>query len=622
MARRDFSATSGSERPGRLALVGLILAPLLVGGILAWALATPTAGLDRITAAIVNEDEPVTLNGQTVPLGRQFAAGLMAAQEPAQPTPTASTAPSSVPATPSFTWVLTNPDDAAAGLASGEYAAVVTIPKGFSADATSYSGPAAQARQAAITVTTTPASAWLDPALTSVVAEHATAELNRQLIEQYLNGVYTGFNTLSTQIGEAADGAVQLASGAKDTATGAAQVSTGAADLSEGLDSLASGAADLAAGLSRLASSSARLPADTAALARAAVDVSAGTERVARAVDRATARLAVVVDLLCQTPGPLCDRADNALDELKRADEQVTALSVGARIVKAGNADLAQAMPGLVQGIDGADSGAGEVSKGAGASSTGAQALAGGAAEVAGGTAQVDAGAAQLSSGLAEATEQIPTYTEDDIKTLSTVVSQPVTAEQDAIAPGLQSAPLFTAVALWIGGFAIALAFQAVPARRLFTSAATGRIAGRAVLPGVVIGALQGLVVAAVVLGSVAVTPVEWLAFTAAALGVGAVFALANLGLAAAFGGAGRLVAVALGLLALAAGLSGTVPPVIEGLSGPLPTTHGLDALRGTLTGDAAGVWSSLGVLAIIAAIAFVLVYAGVAARRAPSVRR
>ncbi len=45
MGRRDFSATSGSERPGRLALIGLVLVPLLVGGILAWALATPTAGL-------------------------------------------------------------------------------------------------------------------------------------------------------------------------------------------------------------------------------------------------------------------------------------------------------------------------------------------------------------------------------------------------------------------------------------------------------------------------------------------------------------------------------------------------------------------------------------------------
>ena len=65
--------------------MGLAVVPLLVSGLLAWALATPTNDLDRITAAIVNDDVPVTIDGQTVPLGRQFAAGLMAAQEPAQP---------------------------------------------------------------------------------------------------------------------------------------------------------------------------------------------------------------------------------------------------------------------------------------------------------------------------------------------------------------------------------------------------------------------------------------------------------------------------------------------------------------------------------------------------------
>lgn len=618
MARRDFSATSGSERPGRLALLGLLVVPLLVGGFLAWALSAPATNLDRITAAVVNEDEPVTLNGQTVPLGRQLAAGLLAAQEPPQPLASPGATPPPGTDSPSFTWVLTNADDAASGLASGTYAAVVTIPKSFSADATSYSGPAAQARQAAITVQTTPASAWVDPTLTAVVAEQATAAINRELIEQYLDGVYTGFNTLSTQIGQAADGAAQLATGAKDAASGAAQVSDGAAQLADGLDALAAGAADLAGGLSRLSSSSARLPADTAALARGAAEVSAGVTRIARAIDRATARLAVVVDALCGTPGPLCDRAGDALAELERADAQTAALSAGARAVRDGNAALARVMPRLVDGIDTADSGAAQLSAGARQSSSGAGTLAGGAAELADGTAQVDSGAAALSSGLAEATDQIPTYTADDIATLSSVVSQPVQAQQDARTPGLQSAPLFTMIALWFGGFAIALAFQAVPPRRLLTSASSGRIAGRAVLPGALLGAGQGLLVGAAVLGSVAVTPGEWLAFVGVAVGVGAVFALANLGLAAAFAGIGRAVALAIGLVALAAGLSGTVPPVVAAVAAPLPTTQALGALRSTLTGDVPGALGTLSLLALVAVLAFVLVYAGVAARRSP----
>ncbi|HET8926572.1 MAG TPA: hypothetical protein VFN24_01930 [Microbacterium sp.] len=621
MPRRDFSATSGAELPGRLALVGLVVVPLLVSGLLAWALATPASDLDRVTAAIVNDDVPVTVDGQTVPLGRQFAAGLMAAQEPAQPVAGATPAPGqAAPAT--FTWVLTNGDDAAAGLAAGRYAAVVTVPATFSADATSYSGPAASARQATLRVQTTPASAWLDPAITAVVTQQAAAALNRGLITSYLGGVYDGFNTISDQIGDAADGAAQLSTGASQAADGTAQVASGAADLAAGLQDLASGAADLAAGLGRLSSSSAGLPTDTEALARGSAAVSTGVEDIARRIDRATAQLTVVVDLLCDTPGPLCTRAQTALDQLDSADEKVSALSVGARAVKDGNAALARAMPPLVAGIDDAAAGGQGVSSGADASQTGAETLSAGAAEAADGSAQVDDGAQQLASGLGDASQQIPTYSASDIATLSSVVAQPVLVDQDASGPGLQSAPLFAALALWAGGFASALAFQAVPSRRLMSGVSSGRIAGAALRPVVLLGAVQGLIVAPVVLGSVSAGPAEWLAFTASAIGIGVVFATVNLGLAALLGGLGRLIAVVFGLLTLAVGLSGTVPPVVSAIAGPLPSTHGLALLRATLTGDAATGWTMIGLLVLAGALAFGLVWGAVGSRRSVPLHR
>lgn len=615
MPRRDFSATSGAERPGRLALVGLATVPLLVSGVLAWALAAPASNLDRITAAIVNDDQPVTVDGQAVPLGRQFAAALMAAQEPAQPTDGAT--PAATPTPPAtFTWVLTNGDDAAQGLSAGRYAAVVTVPASFSADATSYSGPASQARQATLRVQTTPASAWLDPAITAVVTEQAAAALNRQLIQSYLGGVYDGFNTIGENIANAAGGADQLAAGAAQTADGTAQVATGASDLSAGLEELAAGAAELTAGIDRLASASAGLPADTAALARGAAAVAAGVEEIARRIDRATVELTVLVDLLCGTPGPACSRAQTALDQLDAAAGQVTALSAGARAVRDGNAALARAVPPLVSGIDDAAAGAQGVSSGAGASLEGAATLSAGAAAAAGGSAQVADGAQELAAGLDDAAQQIPTYSASDIATLSTVVAQPVLIDQDAAGPGVQSAPLFAALALWAGGFAAALAFQAVPSRRLLTGVSSGRIAAAALAPVVLLGAVQGLIVAPVVLGSASASPASWVAFTASAIGIGAVFAAVNLGLAAAFGGAGRLIALACGLLTLAAGLSGTVPPVVAAAAAPLPSTHGLSLLRATLTDDTATAWAAVGLLLVASAVAIGFVWSGVAARR------
>src|SRR5690606_24301798 len=62
-------------------LVGLVLVPVLVAAGLV--LATWKAGdrLDQVTAAVVNLDEGAEIDGQTVPLGRQLAAGIVDADE-------------------------------------------------------------------------------------------------------------------------------------------------------------------------------------------------------------------------------------------------------------------------------------------------------------------------------------------------------------------------------------------------------------------------------------------------------------------------------------------------------------------------------------------------------------
>ena len=230
--------------------------------------------------------------------------------------------------------------------------------------------------------------------------------------------------------------------------------------------------------------------------------------------------------------------------------------------VAAGNAELADAMVPLVAGIDESAAGAGDVAAGAAQASSGAESLSTGAQSLADGAAQVDTGASQLADGLTSAVEQIPTYTDDDITTLSSVVSQPVLADQSAITPGFQSVPLFTIVALWFGGLVIALARRAVPTRMLLTAAPSGAIVWRSVRWTAALGAGQGLVVAVALLFGVSIGPLEWLGFTGASLVIGAVFALVNQGLAAAFGAVGRLLAVLIGLVALTAGLTSTVPPV------------------------------------------------------------
>ncbi len=201
-----------SRRPVTwLTLVGVLLLPVLIGGILVAALYNPAERLDNMSAAIVNEDEPVTIDDQYVPLGRQLTAGLVEGSDDIAS---------------NLDWTISNADDAAAGLADGTYQAVVTIPANFSAAATS-TAPGGTPEQATIEVSTPPDSKVVDDAITAQVTSAAASIMGQQLSQVYLENVFLGFTTLGDQLGEAADGAQQLADGATQAADGAAQLPGG-----------------------------------------------------------------------------------------------------------------------------------------------------------------------------------------------------------------------------------------------------------------------------------------------------------------------------------------------------------------------------------------------------------
>src|SRR5690606_23179506 len=107
---------------------------------------------DTVTGAIVNLDEPVELDGQLVPLGRQLAAGLIGDEIDTN-----------------YNWVMTDETGARTGLDDGTYVAVITIPAGFSAAATSFAGDAANAEQAVIDVELSERSRLIDDTISQTI---------------------------------------------------------------------------------------------------------------------------------------------------------------------------------------------------------------------------------------------------------------------------------------------------------------------------------------------------------------------------------------------------------------------------------------------------------------------
>jgi putative membrane protein len=286
----ERARTSG--RPGWVTAVGLILIPLLIGGLLVWALWKPDQRLDRIQAAVVNQDEPVTVNGQTVPLGRQLAAGLVTSTGDSTPGATATPSPTTAASgdaasvsghssTSNFTWVVTNAQDAASGLTDGRYATVVTIPAGFSAAATSFGSDPTNARQATIDIATSDRSRPVDSAVAEAVTSTAVRVLSSQLTTTYLQNVFVGFDTLRGSLQQASDGASQLATGANGVSSGATSLSDGASQLAGGLGQLASGASSASSGASSLASGVGKVASGASSLASGLDQLASGASSAA-----------------------------------------------------------------------------------------------------------------------------------------------------------------------------------------------------------------------------------------------------------------------------------------------------------------------------------------------------
>ncbi|MFD0489425.1 YhgE/Pip domain-containing protein [Saccharopolyspora spinosporotrichia] len=198
-----------------LPLLGLLLVPLAIAGLLTWSLGDP-GRLKDVKAAVVNNDKPVEVGGQLAPLGRQLSAKLVGGEIKSN-----------------YSWEFATPQTAEEGLRDGTYAAVVTIPENFSAAATSFSGDPAAARRATIDVSTGERSRLADEAISRVVTTTAANLLGQQLTTTYLDNVYVGFNTLGDKLGDASEGATSLADGAEQLAGGTGKLSDGAGELAK-----------------------------------------------------------------------------------------------------------------------------------------------------------------------------------------------------------------------------------------------------------------------------------------------------------------------------------------------------------------------------------------------------
>ncbi|MGD7707424.1 YhgE/Pip family protein [Microlunatus sp. Y2014] len=322
-------------------VLGVLLIPLLLAGGFAAALWNAADRTDNVKAAIVNNDEPVTIGEQYVPLGRQLA-GKLASGAGTDDTEA------------NYDWVVTDAEDASDGIRTGKYVAVVTIPENFSAAATSNAGEAGEAEQALVDVQVSAAAAGIDPMFSQRIVGAAVDSLNTDLTETYLSNVYVGFNTMGEQFktvadasGKLADGTGELSTGMGEVAKGTTELNTGMAELSKNGSTLASGVTEYTGGVTSLADGLAQLQSGTA-------------------------------ELPSQT---------------RQLANGMNASATGAEQLAGGAKELSGGVGEFAAGVKQTGQGAGELA-------SGAEQLAGGAAQAGGGLEQLSTGAAGLNQGL------------------------------------------------------------------------------------------------------------------------------------------------------------------------------------------------------------------------------
>jgi putative membrane protein len=609
----------------RSILVLIAGVPLVVAGLFVGALSQADTGIERVPAAIVNQDKMVQ---QALPDGTQqpVLAGRLLVTELTSDDAQA------------FDWTITNEDQAKEMLSRGEVYAVLTVPENFSASITSLSQPTPE--RAKLTVETDDAHGYLTGAATQAVGTGMVAVFGNDITARYVNGVFTGFGSISGAFNQAADGADQLSAGATSLGTGLDALTGGVAASQEGASALADGVAQYTAGVDQLSDGLDQLSAGASGLSQLSTGITqytagvgqftGGLRQLLSAVDPAALasldpQVLAGLDPQVQASIAAASQALQALpaqlDQLDTAGEQLNQGAAGIGALQSGIAQSAAGAEQLSEGSAGLRNGAAALSDGLGRLADGASASAGGATGLA-------TGASELADGLERGADEVPSYSEVEAKDAAGVVADPIalTIERDNevgdIASGVSA--LVVPLGLWLGALAIFLALRPLARRALASPAPTGRLLRRSLGTAMAIAAVQALLLVALLHTAVGLDWALLPATLALSLLMAGAFTAFHYLLTVAFGRTGLIVSLL--LLAIQLTATGGLYPIelvaspFRAISPYLPLTYGVQGMQALVAGGSAGPFvTAVIVLALFGVVCALLSYLAVRRSRRAS---
>lgn len=343
-----------------IVLVFIIAIPAIYTTLFLGSMWDPYGKLDNLPVAVVNLDEPVEYEGETLNVGQKLVDKLKDDG--------------------SLCFNFTDADQAERGLKNGTYYMVITVPKNFSENATTLMDTVPKKME--LDYKTNPGTNYIAMKMSETALEKIKTSVAQEVTKTYAETIFDKISEAGDGMKDAADGAGEIYDGTEKLSDGNKTISDNLKTLSEGTLTFKDGTSELKVGLSSYLDG---------------------------------------VNQLSDGSTTLANGATSLLTGALKLNEGANSLSDGTKTLTSGTATLESGAKTLESGLKTYTDGVKQANDGAAALNSNSAALTSGAQQLTAGNEQLSSGSAQILGGLNQMSSTVKSGlpSEDKITELS-----------------------------------------------------------------------------------------------------------------------------------------------------------------------------------------------------------
>lgn len=322
-----------------IVLVFIIAIPAIYTTLFLGSMWDPYGKLDELPVAVVNLDEPIEYEGETLNVGQKLVDKL---KEDG-----------------SLCFNFTDADQAERGLKNGTYYMVITVPKNFSENATTLMDTVPKKME--LDYKTNPGTNYIAMKMSETALEKIKTSVAQEVTKTYAETIFDKISEAGDGMKDAADGAGEIYDGTEKLSDGNKTISDNLKTLSEGTLTFKDGTSELKVGLSSYLDG---------------------------------------VNQLSDGSTTLANGATTLLTGALKLNEGANSLSDGTKTLTSGTATLESGAKTLESGLKTYTDGVKQANDGAAALNSNSSALTAGAQQLTAGNEQLSSGSSQLLAGL------------------------------------------------------------------------------------------------------------------------------------------------------------------------------------------------------------------------------